>query len=267
VRGFDPNLAETLAFVPKTYSDLMTYDADKWMSPRTWRRMLGSQCNSSSAECGSKVSPVRVRQSGRRVVADNAAPRQVAYGLVIKGVTTILGVTQMPAWYAQTLASGSSSGTITVRSSAGRVLGSAPIVGGGDPDSGSTVTPFFADLPNVSGIASIKATSPAGKVIGTLAASTHAPAVRFVSVPARASAAKSVTVAYSATDSDKQGVSVLIWARRGAGVWKLVAVGSPSGKASVVPKALGAKGGLQFKITATDGLRSTTVLSKAIPVV
>jgi hypothetical protein len=267
VRGFDTN--EVLhGFVAKTRNDLMSYDSPRWTSPRTWRRMLSSQCNSGSSDCSSRISPVRIGHSTQlSPLVQSNAPRQVVYGLVVNGVSTILGVTQMPAWYAQTLALGPSSGVITARSSAGKVLGSAGIVMGTGTDGSSGIRSFFADLPNVSGVASVKATSRTGKAIAELKASPHAPAAKFLSVPVRAAASKTSSVAYSATDADKQAVSVVIWARRGTSAWKLLVVGSTGGRASVVPKALGAKGGLQFKITATDGLRSTTVLSKAIPVV
>ena len=280
VRGFDPqpfhqdsNGNVVMDHGPKVAtvnSDLMSYMRPEWTSPTTWRRMLAPLCKDAAA-CGGRATPLLVQTPNVSSVTGSSAAsnmtRQVVYGFVSGGVATIIGVTSMPAWYAQSLATGATSGKITLASSSGKTLAVGSLTRSVVADGSSSIVPFFANLPNVTGIASVKATSAAGKAIGSLVSSRHAPTVRFTALPAKVTAAATAVMRYTALDADKQSVRVVIWARRGTGAWQPIAIGTPTGVASAVARKLGVKGGIQFKIQATDGLRSTTVVSRTINVV
>jgi hypothetical protein len=253
----------TEVFPSATRGDLMSYDTNRWTSPKTWavmhRRILDEGGTIKTQAASSARARAAVRTPGTPAV------RRVVSG-ILRGTDTTLDslVTEASA----PKGTGPVAARVIARNARGKKLASADIRGVPEQEEGETsaALPFVIDLPNKKRIASLQVLpSRGGKPLVRLRASRHAPTGRFVKLPRRARAKRPLNLRWTASDRDpRDELSTLLLARRGKSTWRTIVLGPGVGRLAVNPSTLGNGKALRLRLRISDGFRTSVVNARKI---
>jgi hypothetical protein len=267
-----PALGLGTVFDKSTTSDIMSYDASQWTSPRTWQFMYQQILAESGAIRPRAVTPraastTKAPVTRRLDATDNAPVTRRLVGGVVQGDKTVI-LDSLVTKAATPDASGPPAAIVVARDAHGRSLAQAPVRGTPEAEQGESrpSLPFVVALPDKKQIASLEVLPTGkGKPLALLRRSKHRPKGRWLKLPKRASAARQLTLRWRATDRDRRDtLSVLLLGRRGTGKWRTIALGPAAGSMKVDPKTLGTGNKLGLRMLVSDGLITTVVNARPI---
>jgi WD40 repeat protein len=229
-------------------SDLMSYSTPWWTSPKTWQTMYDAMLTATPAPAPRAARAPQVRS------------RRLVTGIVgEKGDGVILESLVVPASAPEH--AGPVIGRLVARDPRGKRVATVAVHG----TAGAFHPPFIAELPASARVGSLELLPKAGgKPLDRMKASRHAPSGRFRRLPRKANPGKSLSVAWTARDRDRDPLTVVVQARRSGRRWTTLATATERGKASVVPRSLGAGKRLRLRLLIGDGLR--TAVADARPI-
>jgi WD40-like Beta Propeller Repeat len=249
----------TEMFSSAAVGDLMSYDVDTWTSPKTWEFMYGRILAESGA-----IQP-QATTARARVSAKKPWVRRVVSG-VLRGTDTTIH--SLVATAASPAVSGPSAARVVARNARGKVVARAAIRGVPQRSAGESAAtlPFLVTLPARKRIVSLQVLPRrGGKPLARLRASRHAPKGRFLKLPRRARAKKTLTVRWTASDRDRRdALSVQVLARRAKSGWRSLALAPAKGSLAVPPSRLGTGKRLRLRLRISDGFRTTVVDARKI---
>ena len=219
------------------YGDIMSYSPLRWTSPNSWDRIFeailarsGASLQTAGAGRAAAAAP-GMRPPGWTRPA-NAAARQWHRHRQAGRHTALVRRRRGEADGLGTVI-----GRIVARDKRGREVRTLKVRGSSPRAEGET-PPFTIALPASKRIRSLTLlpaieTKPAND----LKASKHAPKGRLLRVPRRASAKRTLKLAWRASDRDSKKLTVTLLARRGKSAWRTIGTGPARFKTFVDPSA------------------------------
>ena len=257
----------TELFDKATVGDIMSYDVDKWTSPKSWQVMFERILAESGA--------IRPRARGARATTAAAAKkasaprprlRRLVTGVLYSNKAVILSSLVTDAL--KPVASGPRAARVVATDHRGKVLSTTSILGRpqAEPGQSKRSLAFVVALPADKRIAALAVVPTGkGKPLARLRASKHAPTGRFLKLPKRARVDKPLTVRWLARDRDRRDkLAVIALARRGNGTWRTIAIGPAKGSIGIEPKTLGTGKALRLRLRISDGLHTTVINAKTV---
>jgi hypothetical protein len=257
--GYESSPVPTL-HGPLTTSDLMGYASGRtWTSPATWWSMhqaiVGHIPSARrSAGSASRAGGAAARRS-RRLVSGYLAGRRGGF------FSSLVADATKPE------AEGPTAGRLVALDRRGRTIAQTKIKGTRLDEGSGKALPFVVALPPTTKTAALELRTSSGSKLATLRRSPHAPSARFLRLPRRTRARKSLTVRWRAFDRDRRDrLAVVVLARRGRGAWRMITMGPARAKTTIDPKALGRGKALRVRLLVSDGFTTSKVDARPIAI-
>ena len=240
-------------------SDLMSYGKPRWTSPATWWRMhIALVALPRSPDLARPGDPV-----ARPTAVGSTHTRRLVSGFLWHGHAKLFSSLVVPS--ASVATSGPLSARLLALDAHGHAIAGATVHGTAvAEDGGQAIIPFVVALPPTLSAYSLALRDPRGRTLVTMRRSQHAPAGRFVKLPRASVATRPLKIRWRASDRDHNRLTVIVQAHRGARRWQTIAIGPASAFVSLTPRSLGGSGRLALRLLISDGLRTTTVVSRPL---
>jgi hypothetical protein len=253
--GYDSSLVNQVNS-PLEYGDIMSYSPNRWISPNSWHGFFEAILAESNPALGptrrvaSAAASQRVRK--RRLVAGVIHNRKAVF------LNTFVADARAPD------ARGPVAGRVVGLNRAGHRIASVAIHQAKHADV-DELPPFVVSLPASAKVAALAVLPAKGRrPLTTMRRSKHAPTARFLKLPRRAPARKSLKVGWAARDRDGGKLTVVIQGRRGGGRWRTVTIGPGRASVSLKPGSLGKGKRLSLRLLVSDGLNTAVVTARSI---
>ena len=245
------------------YGDVMSYSPLRWTSPNSWDRMFEAILARSGASLQTAgAGRAAAAATGMRPPPGGPAlrTRRLVSGIVTGKQGVILR--SFVAGAAKPMNIGTVIGRIVARDKRGREVRTLKVRGSSPRAEGET-PPFTIALPASKRIRSLTLLPATGtKPADHLKASKHAPKGRLLRVPRRASAKRTLKLAWRASDRDSKKLTVTLLARRGKSAWHTIGTGPARFKTFVDPRPLGKGKKLRLRLLISDGFNTTTTTAR-----